>query len=333
MVVKVFISWSGDQAKEVALTTRDWLRRVIQQLEPFVSTVDIAKGERWNSTVARALEETSEGIIVVTRANQHEPWLNFEAGALAKAATSASVRPILLDLSSTDVNGPLSDFQHTDLNRKEDVFELVQSINEKCSNPLDPDSLAHSFDREWDDYSTKINAARDATPKLGPQKAVRGVDELVAEILDRVRGLERDPDDVAARRYMMQLVDEQRAMTRELSAQIEDLRAANMYLSRRATPRSAAEEPVSDSRRRLDSDLYSSPSKKAFLRPSEISSLYEKIAKRGPGTRVRHFENGDGRVVGLSKDGRSVTVDFGDVAAEVPVAELRIIGETKSTPE
>ncbi|WP_430331453.1 hypothetical protein [Rhodococcus sp. ACT016] len=97
---------------------KDWLQQVIQQLQPWVSSEDIAKGARGRDAIARELEGTSEGIICITKENVREPWLNFEAGALSKATGESSVRTVLLDLEPADVVGPLSDFQHTVFGRQ-----------------------------------------------------------------------------------------------------------------------------------------------------------------------------------------------------------------------
>jgi hypothetical protein len=50
-----------------------------------MSAEEIRSGDRWNSEIASALDDTNFGIVRVTRANQHSPWLIFEAGALAKS--------------------------------------------------------------------------------------------------------------------------------------------------------------------------------------------------------------------------------------------------------
>ncbi|MEV6283095.1 TIR domain-containing protein [Kribbella sp. NPDC051770] len=188
--MKIFISWSGTSSRELAEYLKPWLTRVIQQLRPFVSTQDIAKGKQWNSAVAEELEGTSDGIICVTRENQSAPWLNFEAGALAKATAEASVRPVLLDLAPSEVIGPLASFQHTALSNEGDVFDLVKSINSKCQDPLPDEILKHTFDREWPQLDQFL---QDLRSRPSPhQKPTRNSNEILAEVLDRIRALERD---------------------------------------------------------------------------------------------------------------------------------------------
>src|SRR5581483_8186823 len=109
--MKVFISWSGKRSRAVAVALRDWLPGVINSVEPFVSSEDIYAGSRWQKEIAEQLESTNFGIVCVTKENQHAPWLNFEAGALAKAVESSYVVPLAVDLKPTDVEIPLGQFQ------------------------------------------------------------------------------------------------------------------------------------------------------------------------------------------------------------------------------
>ena len=73
--VKVFISWSGDTSLKVAQLLRDWLPYVINAIEPYVSSEDIDKGARWSTDIAKELEDSTFGILCVTRDNLNAPWL------------------------------------------------------------------------------------------------------------------------------------------------------------------------------------------------------------------------------------------------------------------
>ena len=44
--MKVFLCWSGTRSKGIANALHEWLPRVIQALDPWIS-VDIDKGARW----------------------------------------------------------------------------------------------------------------------------------------------------------------------------------------------------------------------------------------------------------------------------------------------
>ena len=128
--MKVFISWSGDQSKKMAEALRSWLKYVIQTADPFVSYLDISKGDRGFQVIADELEQTELGIVCVTRDNYLTPWINFEAGALSKAFGRARVIPCLLDMPVSDLTGPLVQFQAVASTSKDDLFEMVRTVRD-----------------------------------------------------------------------------------------------------------------------------------------------------------------------------------------------------------
>ena len=67
--MKVFLSWSGEVSHKVAIVFRDWLPSVIQAIEPYVSSEDIDKGARWSTDIAEELENSTFGILCVTKEN------------------------------------------------------------------------------------------------------------------------------------------------------------------------------------------------------------------------------------------------------------------------
>lgn len=101
--MKVFISWSGEVSRRVAIVLRDWLPSVIQSLEPYVSSEDIDKGTRWSTDISRELDQSSYGILCVTRENLQAPWLNFEAGALSKSVDKSRVSPFLFSVKRSEI--------------------------------------------------------------------------------------------------------------------------------------------------------------------------------------------------------------------------------------
>jgi hypothetical protein len=190
--VKIFISWSGNAAHEMAKFLEVWLVKVIQALDPFVSS-SIESGARWDAEIATRLEETSEGIVIITSRNQFEPWLNFEAGALAKATGIARVRPLLIDLTPTDFSGPISSFQATRAADEAGVFKMLKEINARCDRKLDENILQQTFEREWPELVAKLDEVIELEKASGEERPPgRGTPEIVAEILDRVRVIERE---------------------------------------------------------------------------------------------------------------------------------------------
>jgi TIR domain len=190
--VQIFVSWSGAPAQVLADFLQTWLRQVIQELDPFTSSNSIEKGDRWSPEIARRLNETNHAIECVTSKNQDAPWLNFEAGALAKA-TDSRVSPLLVDLAPKNVTGPLSAFQLTTATNREDVRRLLATINKHCERPLTTELLNTTFDREWESFEEKIRevsavVVSDPSPAAEPERLI---DDILAEVLERVRLTER----------------------------------------------------------------------------------------------------------------------------------------------
>ena len=86
--MKVFLSWSGERSRAVAEALREWLPFINAEIQPWMSGTDIEPGARWSNAIAEELDAISIGIVCVTRENQSSPWLNFEAGALARGSST-----------------------------------------------------------------------------------------------------------------------------------------------------------------------------------------------------------------------------------------------------
>jgi hypothetical protein len=188
--LRIFLSWSGQDSHDLASALRSWLHDVNHLFAPWMSSQDITKGQRWNSELIDALRITNQGIICVTPDNIDSRWLHFEAGALLGIGPTDTtrVRPVLLGLSSDQLTGPLATFQSTDATDPDDMLKLAQSINDFCPEPLPPDRLKRAFVRCWDDYHGEVTAVLD---RNRPPAPTRSTHDLVKEILDVVRGLER----------------------------------------------------------------------------------------------------------------------------------------------
>lgn len=158
--MKVFISWSGEKSHKVATALHAWLPYVIQAVKPIMSSSDISKGDRWSEKLARRLENTQFGIVVLTPSNLKAPWLNFEAGALSKFVDNSSLSPFLFQVRPENVEGPLTQFQITNF-VEEDVFSLLASINNKLEPEarLNPALLKKTFETWWPDFKAAVEQA------------------------------------------------------------------------------------------------------------------------------------------------------------------------------
>jgi hypothetical protein len=197
--VKAFISWSGDRSRDVAVALGDWLPQVLNAVEPFVSTRDLAAGARWAIEIAERLEETDFGIVCVTKENQLKPWLNYEAGAIAKAVAASRVVPLAIDLAPADIVHPLGQFQGTEATR-EGISEIVGSMNEACPSSRPEMQLQKAFEKWWPDLEAELQQIKE---KAYPQDAATPVAprkdrEILEEVLQTVRGFaRRTPADVS----------------------------------------------------------------------------------------------------------------------------------------
>lgn len=75
--MKIFISWSGERSKYIAVALKEWLPLVLHDLKPWVSDKDITAGERWAQAVAGELDTSNFGILCVTPENVKNEWILF----------------------------------------------------------------------------------------------------------------------------------------------------------------------------------------------------------------------------------------------------------------
>ncbi|AFR50124.1 TIR domain-containing protein [Gordonia sp. KTR9] len=196
--LKVFISWSGDPSKDIALIWHELVNQLFDTVTPFVSDTDIEAGARGLDDIKNELDGTSFAIVVVTRANQSAPWLNFEAGAISRQMGSdydLRVAPCLVDFEkATELTSPLKQFQANLLN-EEGITKILASI-------------ARAADVEWNtkagivaavlpSFLERFLAIRDTAPP--PEVPKRSPDAMVEEVLELVRELHRESMGTTAR--------------------------------------------------------------------------------------------------------------------------------------
>jgi hypothetical protein len=199
--MKVFLSWSGNLSHKTALIFRDWLPSVIQSIVPYVSSEDIDKGARWSTDIAKELENSTYGILCVTKENVHAPWLTFEAGALSKTMDKAAVSPFLFDIKRSEVSGPILQFQST-IFEKEDLRKLLASLNKACgAETLTDERLEKAFSVWYPTLENQLNdllKSKPLVPDVDPEdQTIDSSSEILEEILDLTRNnqkLLRSPD-------------------------------------------------------------------------------------------------------------------------------------------
>lgn len=186
--MKVFVSWSGQRSKAVAELLSDWIKCVLQASQPWISTRDIDKGAIWFSEISDQLRETAAGIVCLTQENKNKPWILFETGALAKGLSTNRVCTFLIDLSPSDIEDPLAQFNHT-LPEKSSMWGLISSLNSCLENArLDERILKQVFDTYWPKFELSFAEVVAATPQEA-DVAPRSGDSILAEILSNTRML------------------------------------------------------------------------------------------------------------------------------------------------
>lgn len=156
-----------------------------------MSSHDIDRGAVWFSQISNELGASNQGIICLTRDNKDKPRILFEAGALAKGLTSSRVYTLLIDLKPEDVKDPLAQFNHT-LPTKDDLYKLILSINRELDSRPIPDGIIRQvFEANWPLFEEKFENIINETEADTPPEIQRPQEDILSEILNSVRGIER----------------------------------------------------------------------------------------------------------------------------------------------
>jgi TIR domain len=186
--MKVFISWSGDRSRAAGLALRQWLPRVFQNIDIWMST-DIPAGAMWLNSIMEELKGASFGIVCITPENRERSWIQFEAGAIAKAIENTNyVCPYLISLRGVDLqHNPLSNFQYKESNEK-GTKELVESINQAIEKPLEASLLKETFDMWWPRLRDELSQIPEPENKAEIESKPQ---DMLSEILEGMRRIER----------------------------------------------------------------------------------------------------------------------------------------------
>jgi hypothetical protein len=201
--MKVFITWSGETSKAVALALRDFIPKVVQSVEAFMSESDIQKGTRWATEISQRLDAADMGIICLTPGNLSEPWLLFEAGALSKKAKDSPGRvcTYLYGLKNSEVLQPLEMFQHTQAS-KEDTLRLMLEIRTASASNLTDDALKEIYDALWPGLETKFTSAPPTTKQV--QRSDR---DMIEEMLGLIREISKSQKQQHCNDNLLALLD------------------------------------------------------------------------------------------------------------------------------
>lgn len=189
---KVFISWSGPVSKAAANAALPLLSDMFDGLVFFVSNASISAGDRSLNVVHEELNDAVAGILMVTAENQRNPWLNFEAGALARQVSDSKryVIPLFLQADSlADLKLPIGDF-HAVLLDEEGVTKMFESLG--LVSGLGAGRGQSKFNNFGPAFISKVERALEAqhvTSAATTPEEPRTTDDKVDELLLSVREL------------------------------------------------------------------------------------------------------------------------------------------------
>lgn len=198
MHMNVFISWSGERSKRVGELLDEWIQCVLQAINPWMSSKDIDRGSLWFSEINDQLQDTSVGIVCLTTTNLENPWILFEAGALAKGLSHNRVCTFLVDVKPTDINPPLSQFNHT-FPTKDGLWKLVKTLNKSLDDSkLAEKILSKVFETYWPQFNARFGEILEET-KNDKKLIVKDDKDMLQELLymsrsldNRLRRIERE---------------------------------------------------------------------------------------------------------------------------------------------
>jgi SAM-dependent methyltransferase len=153
---RLFISWGGDDAKEIS----DWLKEHIfsrvPQLDVYHSE-DVAIGKEWRVELRRSLETATDCLGILTDVSLHRPWFMFEMSALYLKLPHLQ---ILRFCPPPPSNHPLAAFQIAD----GFDFDKILQVATKLLQGIDPVAKQLALERieqqapDWALWSAKFHS-------------------------------------------------------------------------------------------------------------------------------------------------------------------------------
>lgn len=190
--MKIFLSWSGDRSRGVAQVLKSTIPLLMNAADPWMSEVDIEKGERWNQALSGVLDSAKVGIFCLTPSNIQRPALLFEAGAISKSVSEARVCVLLDRLEPQNLTWPWSQFQYTKLHDQKDMYQMLADINGwivEAGEPAVPkERFRTALDMWWPALQRELQSLPPDRSAAVPERSDR---EMLIEVLEAQRGQAR----------------------------------------------------------------------------------------------------------------------------------------------
>jgi hypothetical protein len=131
-------------------------------------------------------------IIALTRESLSSQWIMFEAGAISRSVENSRVCPILFEIKTTDLQGPLQRFQATKFSKAE-IFQLLGTINANAGEQaLSSSVLEEVCEMWWPKLESNVTRILAAAASSGAAPEVRTDRSLLEETLAIVRQISQE---------------------------------------------------------------------------------------------------------------------------------------------
>jgi hypothetical protein len=166
----VFLSWSGERSRLVAMGLRDSLHKIFnsdetdKKLAAWMSDIDIHAGQRFREVLEPELKGAELAILCLTPECADKPWIFFEAGVISAGKTDTSAIPFLLfGLDLEALPNPFGQFNAV-MDGEAGTLKLLQTVNALMPTEArqTEKDLKEGFTREWPVLSGKLKSAEHA---------------------------------------------------------------------------------------------------------------------------------------------------------------------------
>jgi hypothetical protein len=174
----------------VGRKVKQFVSEVLGTDDVFMSDEDISPGDKSLEEIDLALKNSTAALVMVSARSMREPWLNFEAGAMAVRLTKTSVIPILLDLTFSQLVQPLAQFQAIRFDDAEKFRRMLGVLNaHREGDRIKSETLDIVFEARWPTFQDDVSGiiAANATPE--DQESLPGEADKIDEILATLRSL------------------------------------------------------------------------------------------------------------------------------------------------
>lgn len=165
--MEIFISWSKNKSKLLALETKKLIQNVLgKKVEVFFSP-DMYKGTSVDNEIHNNLLQSDKCIVCITSDNFKNPWLMYEAGVVygahfAKPGGSIVI-PILFEHIpdwSSWVDKPLNRYVPIRVNNENDNFEKTRDEFKQFFQELTSESNTRikNFNNHWNAYIAEVKS-------------------------------------------------------------------------------------------------------------------------------------------------------------------------------